>query len=81
MAALVLSTALIRESLGVARYYDCGLALLKKSYWRICTVLGRVLGCTLGVISLYRWIRPCPLVEFIPPLLENKPCYIRLKAR
>jgi tetratricopeptide (TPR) repeat protein len=81
MAALVLSTASIRESLGVAVYYDCGLALPKKSYWRIRTVLGRVLGCTPGVISLCGWIGPCPPVEFIPPLLEKKPCYVRLKAR
>ncbi|KAF2278700.1 uncharacterized protein EI97DRAFT_484287 [Westerdykella ornata] len=81
MAALVLSTASIKEGLGVARYYDCGLALPQKSYWRIRTVLGRVLGCTPGVISVCGWIGPCPPVEFIPPLSENKPCYVRLKAR
>ena len=81
MSSLVLSTVSIRESLAVAWNQDCGLVLPKKSYWRVRTVLGRVLGCTPGVISLCGWIGPCPPVEFIPPLLENKPCYVYLKAR
>jgi hypothetical protein len=53
--------------------------LPKKSYWRIRTVLGKVLGCLPGVQSICGWIGPCPPVEFIPGDLS--PRYVRLKAR
>ncbi|KAF8626728.1 hypothetical protein AX17_006494 [Amanita inopinata Kibby_2008] len=84
MAALVLCTPSISASLQVAAYYDSGLSLPKRSYWRVRTVLGRVLGCLPGVVSLCGWIGPCPPVEFVPPLSEEakkKPRYINLKAR
>jgi tetratricopeptide (TPR) repeat protein len=84
MAALVLCTPSISKSLGVAHYYDCGLSLPKQSYWRARTVLGRVLGCLPGVVSLCGWIGPCPSLEFIPPLPEGATKelrYIRLKTR
>ncbi|KAF1815903.1 hypothetical protein P152DRAFT_479755 [Eremomyces bilateralis CBS 781.70] len=81
MSAMILCTPSIKESVGVALLFDCGLSLPKKSYWRIRTVLGRVLGCLPGVISLCGWTGPCPPVEIIPPLPENQPCHVHLKAR
>lgn len=85
MAALVLCTPSISAGLNIAQYYDCGVSLLKKSYWRVRTVLGRVLGCLPNVISLCGWVGPCLVpIEFIPPLSEDakrKPRYIHLNAR
>ena len=45
------------------------------------TVLGRVLGCLPGFVSMCGWIGPCPLVEFDPPPREKMLCHVRLKAR
>ena len=83
MAALVLSTPSVSGKLGVARYYDCGLSLPRKSYWRVRTVLGRVLGCLPNVISLCGWIGPCPPVEVLGDSEEaqKEARYVRLKAR
>lgn len=85
MAALVLCTPSISAGLRTAKFYDCGLALPKKSYWRVRTVLGRVLGCLPNVVSLCGWVGPCAIpVEFIPPLGEDakkKPRYININAR
>lgn len=85
MAALVLCTPSIKKQMGISPYYDCGVALPTRSYWRLRTVLGRVLGCLPGVMSLCGWIGPCPKVEFAPPLEAEKanvnPCYVRIKAR
>jgi tetratricopeptide (TPR) repeat protein len=84
MAALVLCTPSISAKLGTAHYYECGLSLPKQSYWRVRTAIGRVLGCSPGVISLCGWIGPCPPVEFVPPPTEEaqkEPRYVRLKAR
>ncbi|KAH8193742.1 hypothetical protein TruAng_012090 [Truncatella angustata] len=80
MAALVLATPCLAKSLGQAPYYECGLSLPKRSYWRIRTVLGRILGCLPGVRSVCGWLGLCPPVEFVPPL-DVKPCYVRLKSR
>lgn len=84
MSALILCTTSLAEDLGTAFYYECGLSLPQKSYWRARTVLGRVLGSLPGVISLNGWIGPCPTVEFDPPLdaaAQKRPRHIRLKAR
>jgi hypothetical protein len=88
MTALILCTPSLSTTLGVAPYYDCGLSLPKKSYWRIRTVLGRVLGCLPGVTSLCGWLGPCPPVEFLQTGCDeeddfdhSKPMHISLKAR
>ena len=82
MTALVLCSPSITEKVGIAYYYDCGLVLQKQSYWRIRTVLGRILGALPSVQCLCGWIGPCPPVEFSPPLPGSfKPRHIRLKAR
>ncbi|KAK3303068.1 uncharacterized protein B0T15DRAFT_419917 [Chaetomium strumarium] len=80
MTALVLCTPSIRDKVGIAHYYECGLSLPTRSYWRVRTVLGRVLGCLPGVVSLCGWIGPCPKVDFDPPL-PAKPRHIRIKTR
>ena len=81
MTALIHCTPSISKEIGVANYYECGLSVPKQSYWRIRTVLGRVLGCLPGLVSMCGWIGPCPPVEFNPPLREKRPCYVRLEAR
>lgn len=83
MTALILCTPSIKQKAGIAPFFDCGLSLPKKSYWRVRTVLGRVLGCLPGIISLCGWIGPCPPVEFLSPVPEDadKPHHVRLKAR
>ncbi|KAH9476040.1 Small glutamine-rich tetratricopeptide repeat-containing protein 2 [Psilocybe cubensis] len=85
MATLVSCTPSISASLGTAEFYDCGLVLPKKSYWRVRTVLGRVLGCLPNVVSLCGWVGPCVIpIEFIPPLGDDgkkKPRYIHINAR
>lgn len=84
MCVLVLCTPSIADSCGAVVYYDCGLSLRRKSYWRSRTVLGRVLGCLPGVISLCGWIGPCPPVELDPPPLkadEDVARYARVRAR
>ncbi|KAK7179647.1 TPR domain containing protein [Paraphaeosphaeria sporulosa] len=83
MAALVLGTSSISNADDVVGQmdYDSGLVISKRSYWRVRTVLGRVLGCAPGVISLCGWVGPCPPVEFIPPLPHNAPSFVRLRAR
>ncbi|KAL2148930.1 hypothetical protein VTH82DRAFT_1616 [Thermothelomyces myriococcoides] len=80
MTALILCTPSIRDKVGIAHYYECGLSLRTRSYWRVRTVLGRVLGCLPGVVSLCGWIGPCPPVKFEPPL-SAKPRHIRIHAR
>ncbi|KFY19217.1 hypothetical protein V493_08076 [Pseudogymnoascus sp. VKM F-4281 (FW-2241)] len=86
MTALLLCTKSVKD-IGVAHYYECGLSLPKRSYWRNRTVLGRVLGCLPSVISLCGWIGPCPPVEFegptsTSPNIENKKAkHIRISTR
>ncbi|KAH7097617.1 prion-inhibition and propagation-domain-containing protein [Auriculariales sp. MPI-PUGE-AT-0066] len=79
MTALVQCTPSLESQVGIAPYYECGLSLPTRSYWRSRTVLGRVLGCCPGVQSHCGWIGPCPAVEF--EALENKPRFVRVKAR
>ncbi|CAK7215112.1 hypothetical protein SBRCBS47491_002371 [Sporothrix bragantina] len=85
MAALVLCTPTVKTQMGISPHYDSGVVLPTRSYWRVRTVLGRVLGCLPGVISLCGWIGPCPKVEFVPSMAADKadvsPCYARIKAR
>lgn len=81
MAALVQCSPSIRDSLGAAPFYECGLALPDRSYLRSRTVLARVLGCLPGVISLCGWVGPCPALIFEEPVDESKPRYVRIKAQ
>ena len=82
MTALILCTPGIKDKAGIAPYFDCGLVLPTRSYWRLRTVMGRVLGCLPGLISLCGWIGPCPRVEFDPPVEGLvQPWHIRVKAR
>jgi hypothetical protein len=55
-------------------YYDAGISLAEGSYWRVCSVLGRVLGSLPGVRSVCGWIGPCPAISG----LRNQ--FIRLEA-
>ena len=50
--ALVQCTPSIRDEAGEATYFDCGLSLPNRSYWRARTVLGRVLGGLPSMTSL-----------------------------
>ncbi|GAB1213864.1 hypothetical protein ATERTT37_003017 [Aspergillus terreus] len=88
MSALIFCTPTLATTLRAAPYYDCGLSLPKKSYWRVRTVLGRVLGSLPGVTSLCGWLGPCPPVEFLQTGRDDqddfdpsKPRHIKLKAR
>jgi len=82
MSALILSTSSIRDKVGVAHYYECGLSLPTCSYWRCRSVLSRVLGCLPGVQGLCGWIGPCPPIEFEPSIEDSrKPRHIRALAR
>lgn len=82
MTALIQCTPSISNHLGIGHYYECGLSLPKQSYWRVRTVLGRVLGCLPRVTSLCGWIGPCPAVQFDPPLTTgNQTRHVRIKAR
>ncbi|KAK4167913.1 small glutamine-rich tetratricopeptide repeat-containing protein 2 [Cladorrhinum sp. PSN259] len=92
MTALIFCTQSIVQRVRIAHYYDCGLALPTRSYWRQRTVLGRVLGCLPNVITLCGWIGPCPPVTIAPPpgsstssdrppVDQTKPRHIRIKTR
>ena len=56
MTAMIHCTPSIFKEVGVANYFECGLSVPKHSYWRVRTVLGRVLGCLPGLVSLCGWI-------------------------
>jgi len=79
MAALVYCTPSLRD-LGSALFYDSGLVLDNRSYWRARTVLGRVLGGLRSANAVHGWVGPCPgvLVEGAPPSFKG---YLRLHAR
>ena len=81
MTALIICTPSIAAEAAITCNYQRGLSLPQRTYWRVRTVLGRVLGCLPGVISLCGWIGPCPPVEFVPAQAESKPRHILLKAR
>ncbi|OOQ83958.1 hypothetical protein PEBR_32643 [Penicillium brasilianum] len=59
MAALIAATPSLQR-LGAAAYYDSGLVLKDRSYWRTKTVLGRVLGGMKGVRAANGWVGPFP---------------------
>ncbi|KAL6232370.1 hypothetical protein BDW75DRAFT_243010 [Aspergillus navahoensis] len=59
MTALVAATPSLRH-LGAARYCSSGLVVGDRSYWRVKTVLGRVLGEMKGVREVNGWVGPCP---------------------
>ncbi|KAL2810627.1 hypothetical protein BJX63DRAFT_434144 [Aspergillus granulosus] len=80
MSALIRCTPSLTDDPGIAHYFHCGLSLPQVSYWRVRTVLGSVLGCIQGMISLNGWIGPCPPVTFDRPL-PQKARHIRLNAR
>ncbi|KAF3894273.1 HeLo domain-containing protein [Trichophyton interdigitale] len=83
MATLIHSSPSTRQ-LGPAQDYEDGVSLPAKSYFRIRTVLGRVLGCHPGCKSICGWIGPCPPINFIssqPVSASVEARYIRLKAR
>lgn len=82
MTTLVHCSPTISTSLGVPFYMNSNIVLQKQSYWRVCSVLGRVLGALPGIKSLGGWIGPCPPVS-ISPATESpfKPLHVRLKAR
>ena len=82
MTALILCTPGLKDKAGIAPYFDCGLVLPTRSYWRLRTVMGRVLGCLPRIISLCGWIGPCPKVEFDPPVEgQVQPRHVRVMAR
>ncbi|OAX79149.1 hypothetical protein ACJ72_06534 [Emergomyces africanus] len=89
--ALTLMSCLIWSSSSIpisepAPYYECGLSLPSQTYWRVRTVLGKVLGCLPGVTSLCGWIGPCPPVEFVETPshatkdFSQSPRYVHLQA-
>jgi hypothetical protein len=72
---LVRCTPSLRTVVPANNFYDAGISLPQKSYWRVRSVLGRVLGCLPGVRSSCGWIGPCPPVDKLHNL------FISLKAR
>lgn len=60
MNALVAATPSI-ASLGGPQYFESGLALDERSYWRAKYVVGRVLGGIRGIRAANGWIGPCPI--------------------
>lgn len=66
------------ESLGAAPYYDSGLVLKDKTYWRITSVLGRVLGATPGARASLDWVGPCTGVA---RGLTKVPEWVKVTAR
>ncbi|KAK4141493.1 heterokaryon incompatibility protein S [Dichotomopilus funicola] len=60
MSALVAATPSLLP-LGAPRYYESGLVLENKSYWRDKWVMGRVLGGIWGVRAANGWVGPCPV--------------------
>ncbi|KAI8576859.1 hypothetical protein K450DRAFT_290891 [Umbelopsis ramanniana AG] len=66
------------ERLGTAPYYDSGLVLKDKTYWRITSVLGRVLGAAPGVRASLDWVGPCAVVA---RGLPKVPEWVKVTAR
>ncbi|KAH8556498.1 hypothetical protein BGW37DRAFT_472805 [Umbelopsis sp. PMI_123] len=77
MTALISFTPEI-YAIGPAPYYDSGLVLKDKTYWRITSVLGRVLGATPGARASLSWIGPCAVV--IRGLVKV-PAWVKVTAR
>jgi tetratricopeptide (TPR) repeat protein len=82
MSALIMCSPSITD-LGVAQYYNSGLSLPDSSYWRVRTVLGRVLASLPGVVSLNGWIGPCPPVQVVGRANDDdsRPRHVKLKAQ
>jgi hypothetical protein len=66
------------ERLGAAPFYDSGLVLKDKTYWRITSVLGRVLGATPGARASLDWVGPCTGVA---RGLTKVPEWVKVTAR
>ena len=79
MAALVYCTPAVRE-FGSALFHDSGLVLNNRSYWRVRTVLGRVLGGLRSANGVHGWVGPCPGVT-VEGELPSFRGYVRLHAR
>ncbi|KAL2803264.1 hypothetical protein BJX63DRAFT_437123 [Aspergillus granulosus] len=66
MAALIFCSPSRSEALEYYSHYEGGsngMVFPERSYWRVRSILGRVLGCIPGVVSVAGWIGPCPDVE------------------
>jgi tetratricopeptide (TPR) repeat protein len=82
MESLVQCSPSIRDRVGFAPSFECGLALPGASYWRCRTVLARVLGCRPGAAALCGWVGPCPPVAFDPPAdVSEPPRYVLIRAQ
>lgn len=55
-------------------YYDAGISLAEGSYWRVRSVLGRVLGSLPRIRSVCGWVGPCPAIS------GPRSLFIRLKT-
>ncbi|KAL2827259.1 hypothetical protein BJY01DRAFT_255760 [Aspergillus pseudoustus] len=68
MAALIYCSPSRVEALEYYCQYEggtTGVIFEDKSYWRVRSILGRVLGCLPGTTSVNGWIGPCPGVQGI----------------
>jgi tetratricopeptide (TPR) repeat protein len=79
MSALIMASPALAD-FDSARYFHSGLSLPGCSYWRVRTVLGRVLASIPGVISLNGWIGPCPCVRVVGQEGDKRPRHVNLKA-
>ncbi|KAG0053515.1 hypothetical protein BGZ83_000932 [Gryganskiella cystojenkinii] len=83
MTALVLLTPETKH-LESAPCYDSGLKLEDATYWRLTTVIGRVLGGSDQVSAAMHWIGPCPTIVFAEgsePENDTKLQWLSVKAR
>ncbi|KAL2822459.1 hypothetical protein BJX63DRAFT_376584 [Aspergillus granulosus] len=76
MSALIMCTPSIAEDLGVAHYHESGLSLSNASYWRVRSILGRILASLPGVTSLNGWVGPCPPIQVIGQADDKRPRHI-----
>ncbi|KAL3487981.1 hypothetical protein BJX62DRAFT_227620 [Aspergillus germanicus] len=80
MSALIMASPALAD-FDIARYFHSGLSLPGYSYWRVRTVLGRVLASITGVILLNGWIGPCPPVHVVGQEGDKRPRHVNLKAQ
>ncbi|KAL2782763.1 hypothetical protein BJX66DRAFT_345547 [Aspergillus keveii] len=81
MSALIMASPALAD-FDSARYFHSGLSLPECSYWRVRTVLGRVLASMPGVISLNGWFGPCLPVRVVGQEGGDKrPHHVNLKAQ
>ncbi|KAK3614095.1 hypothetical protein LTR56_027486, partial [Elasticomyces elasticus] len=82
MWTLINCSPTISATLGLPFHIDNNVILQEQSYWRVRSVLGRVLGPLPKVRSVGGWLGPCPPVEISPPGEGSfEPLLVRLKAR